>query len=99
MSRSAASALSEAAPTPPSLAQAGAAQAAGARSPVVGALHRLVEGLQPSAARVAVGGAAAVRRAAQAKGVILRLKRRAVLESGDATLALKSCSHPSIVRD
>ena len=33
------------------------------------------------------------------RGVIVRLKREAVLESGDATLALKSCSHPPIVRE
>ena len=33
------------------------------------------------------------------RGVIVRLKTVAVLESGDATPALKSCSHPPIVRD
>ena len=33
------------------------------------------------------------------RGVIVRLKIVAVLESGDATLALKNCSHPPIVRD
>ena len=33
------------------------------------------------------------------RGVIVRLKSQAVLESGDATLALKSCSPPPIVRE
>ena len=33
------------------------------------------------------------------KGGYRTAKKRGSFESGDATLALKSCSHPSIVRD
>lgn len=55
--------------------------------------------------RVAASGGAAEATGERAgersavRGVIVRLKIVAVLESGDATLALKSCSHPPIVRE